>query len=370
MHIGIITPGFSANERDWCIPVLLHLVRRLARDHEVTIIALRYPPHAGMYRLAGATVYAFGGGAVRGAGRGLLLGQALAQLVRIGRAQRFDVLHALWADEPGFLAVAAGRLLRVPALVSIMGGELVAFPELGYGGQLSLLNRILCGLACRNATSLSVGSAYLQRVAQRFVPARYSVRLALGVEPDLFSTVGPQIDLGPGPHLLAVGGLAPIKGQALLIQALAQLDGIGNQAQLHLIGSGPQQPELIALAQRLGLAQRVVLHGAVPHDQLPAYYRSADLCLLGSHYESQCMAVVESAACGRVTAGMAVGILPELGLPSPAGDASALAALISGVLADPQRLQALGAQQRTLVERDYTLSQTVQTLERLYRAEA
>jgi glycosyltransferase involved in cell wall biosynthesis len=341
-------------------------VRRLTRDHEVTIIALRYPPRIGPYRVAGADVYALGGADVTGSRRGLLLAKALARVLRIGRAKRFDVLHALWADEPGFLAVTAGRLLGVPSLVSVMGGELVAFPELGYGGQLSLLNRLLSGLALRNATTITVGSRYLQRLVQPLLPERMLHRLALGIEPDFFTPNGPQIALGAGPQLLAVGGLVPIKGHAMLIQALAQIQGIGAHAQLHLVGAGPQHAELSALAEQLGVAQRVMLHGAVQHEQLPEYYRAADLCLLGSRYESQCMAVVEAAACGCVTAGAAVGILPELGIPTPPGDAPALATLVSGLLAHPEQLRAMGMQRRLLVEQRYTMVQTVQTLERLY----
>jgi glycosyltransferase involved in cell wall biosynthesis len=100
---------------------------------------------------------------------------------------------------------------------------------------------------------------------------------------------------------------------------------------------------------------------------LPEYYRAADLCLLGSRYESQCMAVVEAAACGRMTAGAAVGILPELGIPTPPGDAQALATLVSALLAHPEQLRASGMQRRLLVEQRYTLAHTVQTLERLYQ---
>ncbi len=368
MHIGLIIPGFSADEYDWCIPVVLHLVRRLARDHDVTIIALRYPPRIGQYHVAGATVHALGGADVAGPRRGLLLANALTRLLHIGRARRFDVLHALWADEPGFVAVIAGRLLHIPSLVSLMGGELVALPELGYGGRLSLLNRVLSGLALRHATTVSVGSRYLEAVAQPFMPGRSLQRLALGVEPDFFAPQGPQIELGRGPQLLAVGGLVPVKGQATLIQALAEMQGAAAQARLHLVGSGPQQLELATLAQGLGVQQRVMMHGAVPHEQLPEYYRAADLCLLGSRYESQCMAVVEAAACGRVTAGSAVGMMPELGLPTPPGDAQALAALVSGLLAVPERLRALGVQRRLLVEQRYSMVQTVQSLEQLYWA--
>lgn len=123
MKIGLITPGFSADETDWCIPVLLDLVRELANEHEVTVFALRYPHRIGRYRVYNATVQALGGGSAAGLGRFPILARALAALVREGRRQKFDVLNGFWADEAGALAVAAGRLLHVPSIVTVMGGR-------------------------------------------------------------------------------------------------------------------------------------------------------------------------------------------------------------------------------------------------------
>ncbi len=48
------------------------------------------------------------------------------------------------------------------------------------------------------------------------------------------------------------------------------------------------------------LASRVRLAGQVPHDSLPAWYRAADLFVLGSHYESCGYALIEACACGCV----------------------------------------------------------------------
>ena len=43
MNIGILIPGFSASESDWCIPVYLNLVRELAKHHHVRVFPIRYP---------------------------------------------------------------------------------------------------------------------------------------------------------------------------------------------------------------------------------------------------------------------------------------------------------------------------------------
>src|SRR5689334_9944450 len=123
MKVGLIVPGFSADAADWCIPVLVDVVCELSRRAEVHVFALRYPHQRGRYRLHGAQVHALGGGTVRGLGRPGLLAAAYASVMAEHRRSPFAVLHGLWADEPGFVAVTAARLLRIPAVVSVMGGE-------------------------------------------------------------------------------------------------------------------------------------------------------------------------------------------------------------------------------------------------------
>ncbi|MBC8075600.1 MAG: hypothetical protein H7Y32_05945, partial [Chloroflexales bacterium] len=60
MRIALIVPGFSADERDWCIPALLNLARALARGHTVQVFALRYPHRQGPYQVHNVPVYALG----------------------------------------------------------------------------------------------------------------------------------------------------------------------------------------------------------------------------------------------------------------------------------------------------------------------
>ncbi|MCS7311671.1 MAG: hypothetical protein NZ742_01965 [Acidobacteria bacterium] len=90
-----------------------------------------------------------------------------------------DVFYALWADEPGFLAVPVGRRLGTPTVVSVMGGELVALPDIRYGGQLSRVSRWLVRVALRDATRVTVGSQTVYRQAEAWVPPERLLRLPL-----------------------------------------------------------------------------------------------------------------------------------------------------------------------------------------------
>lgn len=342
MKIGLITPGFSSSESDWCIPALLNLVRELAKAHDVHVFTLRYPHRVDTYPVYGATVHALGGAAVGGLRRLPLLTRAVQAVIGESRRGSFDVLHALWADEPGFVAVTAGRILKTRTVVSILGGELVSLPDIGYGHQLSRAARWLVNYSLTQATSVTVGSASLRdRVVAAGVLRGASLHIMpLGVDTDLF-TPGPAKPLAGSFRLLHVASLEPIKNQTMLLQAFAQVRAHGMDAHLHLAGTGRLQSDLEHLAETLNIAAGVTFHGEVAHEHLPDYYRAADLCVLTSHFESQSMVALEAAACGKLTAGTRVGLLPEL-VPDSflvmPGDTAGLARLLGHIARNPRLL--------------------------------
>lgn len=379
MRIGLITPGFSASEDDWCIPALLDLVRGLARRDDVTVFTLRYPHHRRPYPVYGASVVPFGGAQRRGAGRLPLLLRALWRIVRAARRRPFDVFHALWAHEPGFLAVAAGRLTGTPVMVSLLGGELVDLPEVDYGGQRSRVNLWLTRRALAGARRVSVGSRSLRRLAKPHVAPGKLVRQPLGVDRHRFATGRKRprpspsgVRLGGDPRLLHVGSLVPVKDQTTLLRAFAGLGRQHRRAHLHLVGEGPLRSRLEDLARQLAVADRLTFHGAVSHDRLADFYRQADLLVVSSHFESQGMAMLEAAACGCPVVGTAVGVLPELGpqrgLCTP-GDPQALARLLDATLRDPAGRADLRTAQATALE-GFELNTTLDGWRRLYRTVA
>ena len=167
MKIGLIVPGFSSDADDWCIPVLVDVVREVSRRAEVHVFALRYPHRRDRYAVHGAQVHSLGGGEIRGLARTRLLAAACAGVMAEHRRGRFSVLHGLWADEPGIVAVTTARLLRIPAFVSVMGGELVGMPDIGYGGRLAASNRLLTGVALRGANGVTAGSSPLAELVRQ-----------------------------------------------------------------------------------------------------------------------------------------------------------------------------------------------------------
>ena len=381
MRVGLVVPGFSADADDWCIPALRHLVAHLAGADEVRVLALRYPYRTGRYELFGAQVIALGGAQRRGWRSAALWQRGLGVLAAEHRRRRFDVLHAFWAGETGALAALAGRALGIPTIVSLAGGELVGLRDIGYGGRLVRTERFKNWLAARLADVVTAGSRYLLDLAAHWLAGhahisagglqRRLLRLPLGVDTALFQP-DPAAAASTAPRLIHVASLTPVKDQATLLRAMSLLQRDGQRCELEIAGTGPLEPDLRALAARLGMAAAVRFHGAVLHDRLPGFYRRGDLFVLSSRHEAQCMAALEAAACGLPVVGIAVGVVPELApeaaTATPPGDAAALAAAIADVLADTARRRAMGQAARTRAVEEFALARCVERTRQLYAA--
>ncbi len=380
MRVGLITPGFSASEDDWCIPALLDLVRKLAAENDVTVFSLRYPHRRERYGVYGAEVQPFGGAQCRGLARLPLLVRALVRILRENRRKSFDLLHALWAHEPGFVATLAGRLTGTPVLVSVLGGELVNLPEIAYGGQRSAANRWLIRRALSSADLVTAGSQYLQNIAERYVSFGKLIRWPLGVNQSRFSAepadhhsgslspLGERARVRDFPAVLHVASLSQVKDQDTLLRAFALVVERVPGVRLHLVGEGEMLTALQSLAVDLGIEGRIEWHGAVDHGLLVDFYRQADLFVLSSCFESQGMVVLEAAACGCPAVGTAVGVLPELGGPTVrSGDVAGLAELMSSTLQDPEKRAGIVAAQRDRLD-GFGLENTVERLRATYRS--
>jgi glycosyltransferase involved in cell wall biosynthesis len=371
VRIALLVPGFSAGEADWCIPALRHLVGRLAKSDDVHVMALRYPYEAGQYDLFGARVTALGGGTRRGARSALLWQRVFASLASEHRRRRFDIIHAFWANETGAVAAVAGRILGVPTIVSLGGGELVGLRDIGYGGQLSRTERVKVWLALRLATRVTAGSrGLLSLTAGTLGGAKARLSLVpLGVDVEMFA---PRAMLAPisVPRLIQVASLVPVKDQVTLLRSAALLRDRGLAFRLEIAGSGPLEPQLRDLADTLELGESVRFLGDIPHERLPGFYAGAAAFVQSSRHEAQGMAVLEAAACGVSVAGTRVGVLaemePDAATGAPTGDAEALASAVASMLENPRRRVEMGRTARALVETEYSLERCVERFRALY----
>lgn len=337
-RLGILIPGFSSSEDDWCLPFASNLVRELARGDDVRVFALRHPPLRARYRVHGAEVITFGDDDGTPWGR-LRRWRRTVRTIREEHAKRpFDLLHGIWAHEPGALAVRAAGRIDVPAVVTVAGSELAHIPALSVGGGPWSPNAWLSRYSLARATLVTAVSDFAIRPRRGLVGAERLEILPLGTDTRLFFPA-PAERLEGSPSLLNVASLLPVKGHDVLLETLVRVRQRHPEVVLHLVGTGPCRARLEELAARANLAENVRFHGDVGHEGLPAIYRGADLFVLSSHSEGQCLAAIESLACGTPVAGTAVGTLPDVVPPahlSPVGDPEALARAVESALAAPR----------------------------------
>ena len=133
---------------------------------------------------------------------------------------------------------------------------------------------------------------------QRFFPVSLATRTALKQDLEM-----------EGPVVVAVGRMAENKGYDLLIRAMPVVfERIANSRLLLAVGSKEPNDEEVAqvqglkrLTQELGIADRVVFRDYISDEELPEYYRAADVFALSSRYEPFGMTAVEAMACGTPT---------------------------------------------------------------------
>lgn len=100
-------------------------------------------------------------------------------------------------------------------------------------------------------------------------------------------------------RLVGVGGLVPRKGPDVAVEALAELVSRGHDARLVWVGDGTMRAEVAALAQRLGIAERVSLRGRIPPAEVSAALADADVFVLPTTRETFGVAIAEALASGR-----------------------------------------------------------------------
>ena len=140
---------------------------------------------------------------------------------------------------------------------------------------------------------------------------------------------------------------------------------------LTLVGTGPQEAELRALALRLGLRD-VTFVGAVPHDQIPAWYDRHDIFVNASSIDNMPVSILEAFAAGLPVVSTNAGGIPfivedqKTGLLSSVGNAAQLSANMIRLLDDPELASSLAARARLECAK-YSWSTVEQQWLRVYR---
>ncbi|MET0957446.1 MAG: glycosyltransferase family 4 protein [Solirubrobacterales bacterium] len=304
----------------------------------------------------------------------------------LARIDGFDVVHLHYPFIFGAELTLLGRLSRRrrdQALLvhyknrlvadGVRGAMFEAYEHTVAPALIRAADRV-CVLSPDHAASVP----YLRRAGERD-PAKLVV-MPNGVDSELFSPgsgaevrerLGIPAEATVAAFVATLDRAHHFKRLDLAIDALARLD----DPSVHLIvaGDGELLEGFRAGAAEAGLADRVHFLGAVPHPELPAVLRAADLFLLTTEPpESFGIVVIEAMACGLPAIasdypGVRAVVDPgETGLLVERGNPDAVAAALAELVGDPERRRAMGERGRRRALDEWSWPRLVERMDRVY----
>ncbi len=273
MKIGLVTQSYYP-VRGGVTEHVYHLGRELVRrGHEVTVVTgnAREPDDRDLRVIRGGFQIPL---TINGASISVTWGWKLGRwLQRVEARERFDLVHIQSPVDPG-LPLIASRAMRSPKVGTyhtFRNGHV-------FADAVFRLFRPVFDDAVRKITRQIAVSDSAKAICHRYYPDLPIEVIPNGVDTERFSpTVNPWPQFRDGPFtILFVGRMDPRKGSRYLFQALPYLERELSSYRLLVVGSGWRQK----VYQRFipfGLGHRVHFAGFAAWDDLPRYYRSADV---------------------------------------------------------------------------------------------
>jgi glycosyltransferase involved in cell wall biosynthesis len=290
------------------------------------------------------------------------------RLMLLTVSKRVNAVHVITGASTfvGFFAIALGRVLMIPSVISIFGNEDLIFR--------STFSRRLFLLSAAASTAISTNSF----ATLRLLPPRFQMKsqvLLGGADPDDFCTNAESKDDNT---ILFVGRLVKRKGLDDLLEAFKVVKNVITDCKLVIVGDGPENAEL----QRKTVAMNLtdveftgVLRGAELRDQ----YMKCSICVLPSKYvsddpanEGLGLSLIEASMHSKPLVGTVHGGIPEIiedgvnGFLVPEGDASKLANCIVLLLSNKDLCKKMGKKAREIAISKFTWEQATKRLLKVY----
>jgi glycosyltransferase involved in cell wall biosynthesis len=215
--------------------------------------------------------------------------------------------------------------------------------------------------------ALAVSRFMMQRLVDAGYPAE-QIRLLRPIPPPSSRRTEPPRD--GVPHFVFLGRLVPEKGVQWLLRAWKRLD---RSAQLDIAGAGYYEADLKALAQHLGLEERVRFHGWLDEAAASALVSAARGVIVPSLWQEPSGTVVfEAMAHGRAPIISDVGGAVEPVVPGvsalivPPGDDERMAEALRILTDDHAAAAAIGARAHDRLTESFGVEEHMQQLYRHY----
>ena len=210
------------------------------------------------------------------------------RLEEVARVFQPEILHAHSPVLNALPALWVGHRLGIPVVYEVRAFWEDAAVDHGTSREWGVRYRLTRGLetwALRGASQVTTICDGLRRdvVARGIAEDRVTVipnavdvsAFAFGAKPDL--ELKAQLGLEGCTVIGFLGSFYGYEGLDLLLEAMPRVAARQPEVRILLVGGGPQEPALKMRASALGISDKVVFAGRVPHDAVQRYYSIVDV---------------------------------------------------------------------------------------------
>ncbi len=285
----------------------------------------------------------------------------------------FDVFHAYFLPQAGFIATYAGKHLNVPSVVSIRGNDIerAAFDPAKFSHVM---------YALQNAGAVTTNARELVKKAEAFLD-REVILIPNGVDAECFKPMDKNLVLAETlgistfPVIGFVGELRAKKGLPALLTAYAQLIK-KRPAALLIVGgirAGEDQERFNELQASME-SKHIMVTGQIAHRELPSFYSIMDVFVHPSLRDGMPNALLEAMACEKSVIVTHVGGITDIveneknGMLININDVNALTDRLCELLNNNQKSNELGKAARITIESRFTLEKELTANLSIYRS--
>lgn len=281
----------------------------------------------------------------------------IIRLARALRRNRIALLqsHELYMNVHGALAARLAGARHVAVVHGNLEYMAPWYRRAGYHLALALGTRVVTvSFALREDLA-----RVLNIPRNRIGVIRNGVAIPPPVTPERRAEARQRLGVGDEPVIAVIGSLYPVKGHAVLLQALPDILAVHPRTRVFFIGRGLEEVENDLRSRAAAFQGAVVFTGY--RDDVEALLPGVDVVAVPSLYEGLSLTLCEAMAGGVPVVATDVGGNSEVvadgldGLLVPAGDARALANALIAVLSDPDRRRALGEAARGTAIRHFSI---------------
>lgn len=323
-----------------------------------------------------------------GMGEIALMRQVEKRLLEVVDRNRPDILHAHSPVLNAIPALRVGKRVGIPVVYEVRAFWEDAAVDHGTTREGSLryrLTRRLETYALKHADHVfTICEGLRSDIAARGIPADKITVIPNAVDIDAFDPGGEpdaalkeKLGLSGSTVIGFIGSFYAYEGLDLLVEALPRILARRPAVKLLLVGGGPQDAALKAQVADLGLQDKVVFTGRVPHDEVQRYYDLVDVLAYPRHSMRLTELVtplkpLEAMAQGRLLVASDVGGHKELirhgetGMLFKAGSAQALTDTIIDLLGQAERWPEIKRAGRQFVENERNWARSVANYRHVY----